>query len=452
MSFTYTIEGEEEEADFTVVKPEIAVGDTIEAEIWSAGSQVIITSTYDTAATYNITIEDVTADESVQKDETEAGYSFTYDDATGQFVWNGPYFDISFIEGHTYAFKVTVIKQGTQLAEEILFYITGTAEAPVYSDVTVTNLDPMPYDGWGKDEDAVATIEDGADGEFVWTFSGAVKIDHAYMPSTGGVTDLDCKATGTTDADGYSKEWTITVPNATIVDLVENNGSLLAISVYATDSIGYQLFGGQYLYVTYMLDYLGEIDLSAYTFDPEDGATVSEISTVTVGYPGSEGDSNSGGISYYGDIAGVSAYILDADGETVSTASGCTVNYETDSDDVVDDNGDLDEDYYVAYSATITFSPTVTDAGTYSVVIPAGYFIVGQMSSAVSNPKITLTYTVSSTSNEGGGTETGISAVQAAIANGAEVYTISGQKVNAPVNGVNIVKYADGSVKKILQK
>ncbi len=59
--------------------------------------------------------------------------------------------------------------------------------------------------------------------------------------------------------------------------------------------------------------------------------------------------------------------------------------------------------------------------------------------------EITLSYTINIPS-------TGINAINAAVSVGAEVYNLSGQRIGSTVKGVNIIKNADGSVKKVLVK
>ncbi len=186
------------------------------------------------------------------------------------------------------------------------------------------------------------------------------------------------------------------------------------------------------------------------TFDPESGSTVDSLTVIVV-------KSEDGNIVYASEESDFAIYLGDdATDYLVSTDSDGTA-----ADSLI---------FEVAYESW-TNPQALKDAGTYTITFPEGTFTVN----GTASEEVILSYTVSgssveesgSGSGEGsgegdesgngegegeGGTETGISAVQAAIANGAEVYTISGQKVTAPVNGVNIVKYADGTVKKILQK
>ncbi len=93
----------------------------------------------------------------------------------------------------------------------------------------------------------------------------------------------------------------------------------------------------------------------------------------------------------------------------------------------------------------LTISPTITDEGDYTIEIPKGYFLV---LGTVECKAITLEYTV----KENAGTETGIRGISINDENVEGIYSTSGQKLNSTAKGVTIVRYEDGTAKKILVK
>ncbi len=406
----------------------------------------------------------------------------SYDSSTGMFSCE-LFKTQTFYEGSTYEMTAWVKNGATTLVDEMtiltIYGATSTGDDP-RSTVSLISSDPEYYDLNHYEIE----LEKVQDLPVTLTFDGYVTItatiDQSHLGETYTGNSLSLNATGVEgtadDSGNYYTQWTFTIPASEIGD--DDYGGEISVTIEGTDSEGKLLFDSSgYTMLTYSYTITGEVDadLSDYTFTPADGATVAELDSIVIA------NTNGIAVSWF-----VSSFdITDEDGEVVATISAddVVVNYE--SDEEPDENSgqkgdDSDDSWGNAYSVTITLPEAITDDGTYTVTIPYEFFIIGIGDVNTNSPKITLTYTVDSSyvadsgsgegeesgegeGNEGdesgngegdenGGTETGISAIQAAIANGAEVYTISGQKVSAPVNGVNIVKYADGTVKKVLQK
>ncbi len=180
--------------------------------------------------------------------------------------------------------------------------------------------------------------------------------------------------------------------------------------------------------LTYTIGDNSEETEYSYTVNPADGTTVSSLSTITIScetgiYVSLDGISGS-----FSDIK-----VYNEDGDEVTSAS--TIN-------------SVDAGTYYDLGEEIVLADEIVEAGEYTVVIPEGtlaYFVDGR-DGDIDLGEITLTYTVD-------GTLDGINTIKAAISEGAEVYNLAGQRVVTPVKGsVNVVKYADGTVKKVLQK
>ena len=93
---------------------------------------------------------------------------------------------------------------------------------------------------------------------------------------------------------------------------------------------------------------------------------------------------------------------------------------------------------------------------TYQYTLPINDEVIGTCTVEISvgpagfttpDSKITVNFT------NNGSTSTGISGVEAGKDNAVVgYYTVGGAKLNAPQKGLNIVKYADGTTKKIIKK
>ncbi|MCD7713784.1 MAG: leucine-rich repeat domain-containing protein, partial [Prevotella sp.] len=110
-----------------------------------------------------------------------------------------------------------------------------------------------------------------------------------------------------------------------------------------------------------------------YTFNPADGATISSLSEITV---------------------------------SCSEEFICSWNYTKDVTVTNDDTGDVvysedceDGDTY--YDQVIKLASTITAAGNYTVVIPEGYFVIGDGADAPNSEELTIHYTIDGTEDSG---------------------------------------------------
>ncbi len=148
-----------------------------------------------------------------------------------------------------------------------------------------------------------------------------------------------------------------------------------------------------------------------YTYDPENGSTVTNIHEITVGHEGGIACS----WNYTKDVT-----VVDSDGKVVANSYDAVNNYPD------------DDPFGASISVTIIFDTKVVAAGEYTVTIPEGYFNIGAHD--VSNT-ITLTYTVD-------GSEDVTVGINSAIPDATEddrYYNLNGQRVTAPKGGIYIL-------------
>ncbi len=166
----------------------------------------------------------------------------------------------------------------------------------------------------------------------------------------------------------------------------------------------------------------GGAEATGLVFDPESNTTHKSLSGFTVTYTGEGGMSVT---TMPND--GASVYLEgDDSGEEYTYAS-----YE----EIYDDSG-------LCVSVEFTFAKELTEDGTYDVVIPAELLYYGH--GGVNEEDITLVYII--------GTPTGINGISINGENVEGIYSVGGQKLNTTVKGVNIIRFSDGSVKKIYVK
>ncbi len=153
------------------------------------------------------------------------------------------------------------------------------------------------------------------------------------------------------------------------------------------------------------------------TFTPADGSEVGVLDAISIFCE-----------------EGITCVLMPAEEITITDGNNTewTGNYTI--EEVTGDSGTVTE-------VVITFTPTISDPGTYYVHVPAGYFQVGQQV----NTEFTLTYYVT-------GVTTGISGFSITDDNVEGIYSTGGQKLNQTQRGVNIIRFSDGSVKKLYVK
>ncbi len=362
------------------------------------------------------------------------------DDGSYNYIWTCPQ-ALTFYAGHTYTFDVSLYESDHQGAKEIssaslISFIGTTKVDESSSDISLLSVSP--------DENITWTVEE--DKDVVLTFSSLVKVDKNNTCIDAGeffgTYELkSIKATGNdTTSDGLSSEWTLTV---SAFDVAYFNGDYVTIRVYVNDKDGNTVKdkdGIDHFTLSYRVG-LDDGKYSGFSFDPENGATVESLSSISVGYnpeyneSSLSGDGISINWSNYDKI-----HIYNQNNDVVATISNndCEMNFASDNPS--------DPGYFICNEVIIPFAK-ITEQGTYTVVIPAGFFMLGTYMYAQQSGQITLKYTVNPDYT------TSIDSVNTVISEGTEVYNLSGQRISSPVKGtVNIIKFTDGTTKKIFIK
>ncbi len=165
----------------------------------------------------------------------------------------------------------------------------------------------------------------------------------------------------------------------------------------------------------------------SYAVSPAAGELTEATSTVTISCA-------TGMYVVDGTLSSVKVY---KDGESYTTATGITP--------ITDDNW-----LYYDIGETLELGTALSEVGEYEVVIPSGffYYFVDGRTNDIDMGKITINYTIKENLSDG------ISTINVDLDNGVtEIYNLAGQRIQGMQNGkVNIVKFSDGTTKKIILK
>ncbi len=203
----------------------------------------------------------------------------------------------------------------------------------------------------------------------------------------------------------------------------------IPVGVFALKTLDEKEFANDSLSVTYTL--VGDEPIPTLGFDPApvdengEGGTVEELHTINI--------SVVDGLSLDFNIFPGRITLRDADGEQVAKGNTC--------------EGLEDEDGYVS-CYVLTLNNTITNAGEYTLHIPAGAFTLTHGTGDTSDIDATsVTFVIP-------GEETTIAGVASSTDSSVtEVYNLAGQKIASPMRGqVSIVRMSDGTVKKVLTK
>lgn len=249
------------------------------------------------------------------------------------------------------------------------FTVNGAKEAYVYSDVTLlTDI--------GGGFELVSTTDISR----TFEFSGAVTL--TAVVNLGFGTSEECTVEA---ADNEGKAWRVTIP-ASVLD----NYTRFQVNLFAKDTEGKAVnktsngagtVMGSEDNTWFQVEFTSSLNLPDITVDPADGSTLESIGTVTFGY--SEGinllwGGTEGKITVYDKVNG-------------------TVMAEFTQDDVTVDYPD---DWSAATICHVTLAEPVTEPGTYSVVVPADFFILGEGQTTYNNKATTVTYTIKAPAGE----------------------------------------------------
>ncbi len=343
--------------------------------------------------------------------------------AKGETSWKAEaYFDVKFREGFNYKFTFYAYENEDAYNQEPWdapysaaiatdeVEIAGALAAYVYSTATLNDIKPA-YD---------AVIESETDNVVTLTFSAPVKVQDAQsVVREGGFMAPPTVYTYTpvavdADENGFATTWTFEMklfPGSTNVTFA------------AVDAEDRRVQGN-----------MGEEETSYFSYEWTCTVGVPDITIAPAGEV--EGPvaaltaSCEAGIGDFTYSCAISdAVVLDAEGNVVATV--------TNVEKVVDESLEsYTTEWYEALAAapnTLTLSAEITEPGTYTVKIPAGYFTVDSEKMFLSKAT-EATFTI--VKNE----QVGINGIAADDVVETKYFGVNGAALDAPVKGINIVK------------
>ena len=343
--------------------------------------------------------------------------------AKGETSWKAEaYFDVKFREGFNYKFTFYAYENEDAYNQEPLeapysaaiatdeVEIAGALAAYVYSAATLNDIKPA-YD---------AVIESETDNVVTLTFSAPVKVQDAQsVVREGGFMAPPTVYTYTpvavdADENGFATTWTFEMklfPGSTNVTFA------------AVDAEGRRVWGN-----------MGEEETSYFSYEWTCTVGIPDITIAPAGEV--EGPvaaltaSCEAGIGDFTWMCEMSeAVVLDAEGNVVATVA--EVKKEVDSN-----LEQYSEAWYEALKTTpntLVLSTEITEPGTYTVKIPAGYFTVDSEKMFMSKA-VEATFTIIKNVVDG------INGISAGDVVKTQYIGINGAVLNVPAKGINIVK------------
>lgn len=341
----------------------------------------------------------------------------------GETSWKAEaYFDVKFREGFNYKFTFYAYENEDAYNQEPLeapysaaiatdeVEIAGALAAYVYSAATLNDIKPA-YD---------AVIESETDNVVTLTFSAPVKVQDAQsVVREGGFMAPPTVYTYTpvavdADENGFATTWTFEMklfPGSTNVTFA------------AVDAEGRRVWGN-----------MGEEETSYFSYEWTCTVGIPDITIAPAGEV--EGPvaaltaSCEVGIGDFTWMCEMSeAVVLDAEGNVVATV--VEVKKEVDSN-----LEQYSEEWYEALKTTpntLVLSTEITEPGTYTVKIPAGYFTVDSEKMFMSKA-VEATFTIIKNVVDG------INGISAGDVVKTQYFGLNGAAIDAPVKGINIVK------------
>ena len=343
--------------------------------------------------------------------------------AKGETSWKAEaYFDVKFREGFNYKFTFYAYENEDAYNQEPLeapysaaiatdeVEIAGALAAYVYSAATLNDIKPA-YD---------AVIESETDNVVTLTFSAPVKVQDAQsVVREGGFMAPPTVYTYTpvavdADENGFATTWTFEMklfPGSTNVTFA------------AVDAEGRRVWGN-----------MGEEETSYFSYEWTCTVGIPDITIAPAGEV--EGPvaaltaSCEAGIGDFTWMCEMSeAVVLNAEGNVVATVA--EVKKEVDSN-----LEQYSEAWYEALKTTpntLVLSTEITEPGTYTVKIPAGYFTVDSEKMFMSKA-VEATFTIIKNVVDG------INGISAGDVVKTQYIGINGAVLNVPAKGINIVK------------
>lgn len=241
---------------------------------------------------------------------------------------------------------------------EVSFVIHGAKEAYVYSDVTLNTDISSPF-VMASADDNVLSLE----------FSAPVTL--TAVVNLGSGLSADCTVEKT-DADG--KVWAVTMPQDAIdVNVFAKDSEGRAVNKTAN---GLGTIMGNEANTWFEIHVSAEYNKPDLTVEPADGSELESIETITFSYEG-------GIMCNWGATTTPITIYNRSTRQPVATFT---------QDDVVEIGGESFFDPIV--SCYVQLKTPITEAGTYTVEIPSGFFILGEQMMAPSSKATSVTYVV----------------------------------------------------------
>lgn len=247
---------------------------------------------------------------------------------------------------------------------EASFTFYGTKEAYVYSDVTLDTDISEPFVMSSPDDNVLEL-----------SFSAPVTLTAVVNLGYGQTADCDVEA-----EDTDNKAWKITMPKNAISMM-----AAIDVNVFVKDAEGRAVnktanglgtvMGNEdntWFEVHFTADYLKP----DFTVEPADGSELESIETITFGYED--------GITVY--------WGATEDPITIYNRNTREVVATFTQNDVIDVVGENFLDPILA--CYVTLATPITDAGTYTVEVPAGFFILGEQMTASSSKATSVNYVI----------------------------------------------------------
>ena len=282
--------------------------------------------------------------------KTDNGFSFFADSEIS--IYNNLYL----YQGHEYEVKlVFCATEADYYAEKYMatktLTIKGLTEYAGYSDVTLVSVSPDPE---------TSRITKGEQLDIELTFSGAVTAEAEVNLGSGFSEKL---SSVTSNAD--KTVWTVVVPAS------YTRGEDVVVVVSAKDEEGRLVKGNNDEY--FWFDYFTASSTQV-RVEPADGAIVkAPFQTITV--------SHDSGIGRDWNYSGVGVQVFNESGDQVGTCSQDPEQLE---------NGSL----------AFTLDEAITAKGKYHIVMPAGYFFVGEQFESSSSAAVSVWFTISDATDD----------------------------------------------------
>lgn len=346
-------------------------------------------------------IEDVTTDNPDEKVLKSRSTLFKQDDGTFQAVVNGISYRLR--KDHTYRLVATAYASEDDYNYDndplgsTYIEFEGLTMPYVFSHTQLVSTDPAS----GSDIEAFDHLT------VTLTYDGMVSIDSEstfIVYGMGMTLPLSSIEAVDPDTEGYANAWKLGINKSTLSTL----GDYLTLSVVATDYDGKLVQGNtgeeenNYLLLSYNLLF----NMPDLTVTPADGGEVKSLSQIVVS------QKEKGLNEAY---TGEAIIVYDAQNQEVARVVSVEPVIPADQEDNWD---------YVPQTQILTLDKELTATGTYSFVIPQGFFVIGTQFDQHNSKRTAVTFRIDPLA--------GISHISTDSTQADDtVYTLSGQKLGS---------------------